>query len=52
VDRRNLKFTTLNTHYKLGLALERILSSGERGKTNQSRNEADDTVICFTEVRF
>jgi hypothetical protein len=30
MDRRNLKFTTLNTHYKPGLALERISSPGER----------------------
>jgi hypothetical protein len=52
VDRRNLKITTLSTHYKPGLALERISSPGERGKTNQLRNKADDTVICFTDVRF
>jgi hypothetical protein len=41
VDRRNLKIINLNTHYKPGLALERILSPGERGKTNQPTNKAD-----------
>jgi hypothetical protein len=52
VDRRNLKFTTLNTHYKSGLALERITNPGERGKTNQLKDKRMNTVICFTEVRF
>jgi hypothetical protein len=42
VDKRNLKIINLSTHYKLGLALERILSPGERGKTNQPRNKADE----------
>jgi hypothetical protein len=32
VNRRNLKFTTLNTHYKSGLELELKSSPGERGK--------------------
>jgi hypothetical protein len=41
VDRGNLKIINLNTHYKPGLALERILSPGERGKTNQPTNKAD-----------
>jgi hypothetical protein len=35
VNKRNLNFTTLNTHYKPGSALEQISSPGERGKTNQ-----------------
>jgi hypothetical protein len=42
VNRLNLKFTTLNTHYKSGLALELNLSPVERGKTNQPRNKADE----------
>jgi hypothetical protein len=42
VDNRNLKIINLSTHYKLGLALERILSLGERGETNQPRNKADE----------
>jgi hypothetical protein len=46
VDRRNLKIINLGTHYKPGLALELNPSPKERG------NEADDMVICFTEVRF
>jgi hypothetical protein len=52
VDRRNLKFTNLSTHYKPGLVLELNLSLGERGKQINQENKADDTVICFTEVRF
>jgi hypothetical protein len=52
VDRRNLKFTTLNTHYKLGLALEGISSPGERGKQINQEIKRMNTVICFIEVRF
>jgi hypothetical protein len=52
VNRHNLKFTTLNTHYKPGLALELKSSPGERAKTNQMRIKRMNTVICFTEVRF
>jgi hypothetical protein len=51
VNRRNLKFTTLNTHYKPGLALELKSSPGE-AKTNQMEIKRMNTVICFTEVRF
>jgi hypothetical protein len=51
VDRRNLKFTNLSTHYKHGLALELNPSLKERENKSQV-NEADDMVICFTEVRF
>jgi hypothetical protein len=42
VNRLNLKFTTLNTHYKSGLALELNPSPVEKGKTNQPRNKADE----------
>jgi hypothetical protein len=42
VDRRNLKFTNLSTHYKSGLALELNPSPKETGKTNQPRNKADE----------
>jgi hypothetical protein len=52
VNRCNLKFTTLNTHYKPGLSLELKLSPRERGKTNQMRVKRMNTVICVTEVRF
>jgi hypothetical protein len=52
VNRRNLKLTTLNTHYKLGLALELKSSPGERGKTNQMEIMRMNMVICFTEVRL
>jgi hypothetical protein len=41
VNRRNLKFTTLNTHYKLGLALE-LNSSPKRGETTQTRIKASE----------
>ena len=52
MNRRNLKFTTLNTHYKPGLALELKSSLGERGKTNQMRIKRMNTLICFIKVRF
>jgi hypothetical protein len=52
VNRHNLKFTTLNTHYKPGLALEPKSSPGERAKTNQMRIKRMNMMICFTEVRF
>jgi hypothetical protein len=52
VNRRKLKFTNFKHNYKLGLALEIKPSPKERVKTNQPRNKADDTRICFTEVRF
>jgi hypothetical protein len=51
VDRRKLKFTTLNT--TTSRVSVRIKTESEReGETNQPRNKADDMVICFTEVRF
>jgi hypothetical protein len=52
VNRRNLKFTTLKTHYKSGLALELKSSLGERGKINQMEIKRMNTVTCFTKVRF
>jgi hypothetical protein len=52
VDRRKLKFINLKHNYKPGLALEINPSPKERGKQINQRNRADDTVICFTEVRF
>jgi hypothetical protein len=52
VNRSNLKFIDFKHNYKLGLALEIKSSPKERVKTNQPRNKAIDTVICFTEVRF
>jgi hypothetical protein len=42
VNRWNLKNINLSTHYKPRLALERIISPGERGETNQPRNKADE----------
>jgi hypothetical protein len=52
VNRRNLKFINLKHNYKPGLALELKTSPKERVKNKSKANEADDTVICFTEVRF
>jgi hypothetical protein len=52
VNRRKLKFTNFKHNYRSGLALEINSSPKERAKTNQPRNRASDTVICFTEVRF
>jgi hypothetical protein len=51
VDRWKLKFTTLNT-LQAGVSIRINLSPGERGKQINQENKADDTVICFTEVRF
>ena len=48
----NLKFTNFKHNYKPGLALELNSSPKEREKINHKRIRADDTVICFTEVRF
>jgi hypothetical protein len=42
---RNLKFTTLSTHFKPGLALEQITSPGETGRTNQMRIKQMNMVI-------
>jgi hypothetical protein len=42
VNRWNLKFINLSTHYKPGLASELNPSPKERGKTNQSRNKLDE----------
>ena len=52
MNRRNLKIINLSTHYKPGLALEIKASPKERAKTNHKQIRADDTVICFTDVRF
>jgi hypothetical protein len=52
VNRRNLKFTTLNTHYKPRLALEFKSSRKEREKQINQEIRRVNTVICFTEVRF
>jgi hypothetical protein len=46
VNRRNLKFTSLNTNYKPGLALELKSSPGEGG-INQPRNKADEHSDLF-----
>jgi hypothetical protein len=42
VNRRNLKLTTLNTHYKPGLALELKSSPGERGENKSNGNQANE----------
>jgi hypothetical protein len=52
VNRRKLKFTTLNIHYKPRLGLELKISPGERGETNQMEIKRMNMVICFTEVQF
>jgi hypothetical protein len=46
VNRSNLKFTTLNTHYKPGLALELKSGLGERGKKS-NENQANEHVDLF-----
>jgi hypothetical protein len=52
VDRRNLKFINLSTHYKPGLALEMNSSPKERENKSTKKIKRMNTVICFTEVRF
>jgi hypothetical protein len=42
VNRQNLKFINLSTHYKPGSALELNSSLRARGKTNQTRNKASE----------
>jgi hypothetical protein len=52
VDRRKLKSTTLST-LQAGVSVRIKSESGrERGKQINQENITDDTVICFTEVRF
>jgi hypothetical protein len=46
VNRRNLKFTTLNTHYKLLLALELKSSLGE-GENKSNGNQANEHSDLF-----
>jgi hypothetical protein len=41
VNKRNLKFTTLNTHYKPGLALE-LKSSPEERENKSNGNQANE----------
>ena len=41
MNRRNLKFITLNTHYKPGLALE-LNSSPKRGENKSNENQANE----------
>jgi hypothetical protein len=40
VDKRKLKFTTLNT-LQVGVSVRTNVKSGREGKTNQPRNKAD-----------
>jgi hypothetical protein len=51
-EEANLNFIKFKNNYKPGLALETKSSPKERVKTNHKKIRADDTVICFTEVRF
>jgi hypothetical protein len=41
VDRRKLKFTTLNT-LQVGVSVRTNVKSGREGKTNQPRDRADE----------
>jgi hypothetical protein len=51
VDMRKLKFTTLNT-LQAGVSVRIKVKSGIEGKQINQESKANDTVICFTEVRF
>jgi hypothetical protein len=46
VNRRNLKFTTLNTHYKPSLVLELKSSPGE-GENKSNGNQANEQGDLF-----
>jgi hypothetical protein len=46
VDRRKLKFTTLNT-LQAGVSVRINIMSGREGKTNQSRNNVDEHNYLF-----
>jgi hypothetical protein len=52
VDRRNLKNYKLKHTLQAGISVRMNIESEREGKTNQPRNKADGTVICFNEVRF
>jgi hypothetical protein len=47
-----MKFINFKHNYKSGLALEVKPSPKERARNKSQANRADDTMICFTEVRF
>jgi hypothetical protein len=47
-----MKFIKFEHNYKPRLALEIKSSPKERAKNKSQANKVDDTVICFTEVRF
>jgi hypothetical protein len=46
VDRRKLKFTTLNT-LQAGVSVRIKSESGREGKQINQESKANDTVICF-----
>jgi hypothetical protein len=46
VDRRKLKFTTLNT-LQDKVSIRTNVKSGREGKQINQENKTDDTVICF-----
>jgi hypothetical protein len=47
-----MKFIKFKHNYKPGLALEIKSSPKERANNKSQANKANDTMICFTEVRF
>jgi hypothetical protein len=51
VDRRKLKFTILST-LQAGVSIRIKSESVREEKQINQENKADDTMICFTEVRF
>jgi hypothetical protein len=48
----NLKFTNFKHNYKPGLVVRIKFESKREGENKSQANKTDDTVICFTEVRF
>jgi hypothetical protein len=51
VDRRNLKFTNLNT-LQAGVRVRIKSESKREGKQINQKMKRMNTLICFTEVRF
>jgi hypothetical protein len=47
VNRRNLKFITLNTHYKPGVSVRIKFKFEREGKTNQTRIKASEHSDLF-----
>jgi hypothetical protein len=48
----NVKFINFKHNLQAGVSVRNKVESEREGKNKSQANRADDTVICFTEVRF